>query len=309
MLRADGSVVAWGASTVGQLNVPFQPGKLVAISATVKHTLALREDGSTITWGSPMYAPLAFFIPNSAKSNMVSVVASWTHSLALKADRTPVAWGGSTYGQTTIPVGLSNITTIVSADTFNVALAPNVQPQATNFAVTTSLNTDVVIKLPIWDPNGDNLTVRIPTLPTAGSLYQCVAGTRGALINTPNTLVTDPLQRIIFVPASGETGAPYNSFGYVGNDGELDSVTAAVTVNVHPPFSLTVSSAGGGAVTNSFPLSFNGFSNLTYRVWASTNLTSWSVLGSATQVNVGVFQFDDFGRTNFSKRFYRVTTP
>ena len=56
-------------------------------------------------------------------------------------------------------------------------------------------------------------------------------------------------------------------------------------------------------------LSFSGVTNLTYRVWASTNLGNWQVLGSPTQVQPGQFVYADAGALGNARRFYRVSLP
>ena len=56
-------------------------------------------------------------------------------------------------------------------------------------------------------------------------------------------------------------------------------------------------------------LSFTGATNLTYRVWASTNLGDWQVLGSPTQVQPGQFVFADVAAIGNARRFYRVSLP
>jgi len=67
---------------------------------------------------------------------------------------------------------------------------------------------------------------------------------------------------------------------------------------------LQLSMANGIAV-----LTFAGAANLTYRVWASTDLGDWQVLGSPTQVQTGRFVFADVGALNHAHRFYRVSSP
>jgi hypothetical protein len=56
-------------------------------------------------------------------------------------------------------------------------------------------------------------------------------------------------------------------------------------------------------------LTFTGSTNLTYRVWASTNLSDWQVLGAPTQVQPGRFVFADPGAIGNERRFYRVSLP
>lgn len=56
-------------------------------------------------------------------------------------------------------------------------------------------------------------------------------------------------------------------------------------------------------------LTFTGGSNLTYRVWASTDLRNWSVVGTPTQVEPGLFTWADVGVKGNPRRFFRVSLP
>jgi hypothetical protein len=59
----------------------------------------------------------------------------------------------------------------------------------------------------------------------------------------------------------------------------------------------------------SMVLSFNGQFDSSYRVWASTNLLDWSVLGTASQAPPGAFSYEDTGASGHPLRFYRVSSP
>jgi hypothetical protein len=113
---------------------------------------------------------------------------------------------------------------------------------------------------------------------------------------------------VIFAPGSNLPGWPYTTFTFIANDGEADSAPATLTVNLIPApvidlTSLTLGSNGG------FSFTFSGFTNATYRVWTSTNLSTWSALGAATSSPSGFFGFTDTTATNGPQRFYRVTSP
>ena len=56
-------------------------------------------------------------------------------------------------------------------------------------------------------------------------------------------------------------------------------------------------------------LTFNGATNLAYRVWTSTNFGNWQVLGVPTEVQPGRFMFADVGALANGRRFYRVSLP
>ena len=115
-LKSDGTVVAWGDNSSGQLGdgtttnhttpvaVPGLTG-VVAIAA-YSHSLALKSDGTVVAWGgnysgqlgdgttSSRYNPLA--VPGLTG---VVAVAAAGHSLVLKSDGTVVAWGSNYAGQ------------------------------------------------------------------------------------------------------------------------------------------------------------------------------------------------------------------
>jgi hypothetical protein len=66
------------------------------------------------------------------------------------------------------------------------------------------------------------------------------------------------------------------------------------------------------ALVNSVQLQATGWSNLTYRIQAATNLnpvTTWTNLGTATANNAGVFSFTDTNAPHFPQRFYRAALP
>ena len=58
-----------------------------------------------------------------------------------------------------------------------------------------------------------------------------------------------------------------------------------------------------------YGLNFIGQSNASYRVWASTNLTNWELLGTANVTSNGWFQFLDFDSARWPQRFYRAGAP
>jgi len=90
-LKADGTVLAWGAS--GFTNVPAGLSNVVAIAAGGGQSLALKEDGSLIAWGFP-HTSATTNIP-AGLTNIVAIAAGNTGNLAIKADGT--AWGSGNF--------------------------------------------------------------------------------------------------------------------------------------------------------------------------------------------------------------------
>ena len=56
-------------------------------------------------------------------------------------------------------------------------------------------------------------------------------------------------------------------------------------------------------------LQFSGLSNLSYTIQISSNLINWEMLGTATDIGNGQYQFEDTNTANFKKRFYRTAGP
>src|SRR3954467_12536307 len=50
-LKADGTVVSWGQNTYGQTNTPAGLGNVVAVDGGEYHSVALKADGTVVAWG------------------------------------------------------------------------------------------------------------------------------------------------------------------------------------------------------------------------------------------------------------------
>jgi Regulator of chromosome condensation (RCC1) repeat len=80
-LKSDGTVVAWGNNSLGQLNVPAGLTGVVDIAAGSGHSLALKGDGTVVAWGNNFDGQSN--VP-AGLTNVVDVDAGDFHSLALK---------------------------------------------------------------------------------------------------------------------------------------------------------------------------------------------------------------------------------
>ena len=78
VLKADGSVVAWGVNYVGVTNVPANLGPAIAIAANAYFSLAVKADGSVVGWGDGSYGVTN--IPPGATHDVVSVAAGGYHA-------------------------------------------------------------------------------------------------------------------------------------------------------------------------------------------------------------------------------------
>ena len=299
-LRDNGTVFARGGNDAGQANVPVDLTDVVAIAGGWQFSLALKANGTVVEWGSST-APFGL-------SNVVAIASGDTAWLALKDNGSVTSYGSSVYGPLTQPVGLSNGVAVAIGDQPCLALAPNVPPQTSSLSITSAINVDCVLTLKCSEPNGDPVTYRITSLPANGSLFQFEPDGRGSAITTANTPVTDSLGRVLFAPEPDAQGLPYTTFNFLASDGEADSSEATFTVSILPR-PLLAASAAAAATNGPFSLNFAGISNAAYSVWASTNLSNWSRLGSAAQPTPGQFLYNDITTATKPKQFYRVTSP
>jgi alpha-tubulin suppressor-like RCC1 family protein len=157
-LRADGTVVAWGANYYGQSTVPAGLGNVVAVSAYGEESLALRADGTVVAWGDSV--PVAGGLTDVAElsggtregaalradgsvlawpendapsdlANVVDVAAGGSHNLALRADGTVVAFpngyvnGFPDAGQRQVPTDLTNAVAVAAGGYHSLALRAN----------------------------------------------------------------------------------------------------------------------------------------------------------------------------------------
>jgi hypothetical protein len=89
----------------------------------------------------------------------------------------------------------------------------------------------------------------------------------------------------------------------------IPSTSSIANVSVPVPVAVNLSSAaklGDG----SFRFSFTNSSGAMFSVLASTNLnlplSNWTILGGATEISAGQFQFTNPQATNSGQRFYRI---
>jgi alpha-tubulin suppressor-like RCC1 family protein len=86
-LRSDGSIVSWGFKGYGLPKVP-DGNNFIAIAAGYWHSLALKSDGSIVGWGYGSLGPPT--VPEG--NNFTAISAGYYHSLALKSDGSIIAW-------------------------------------------------------------------------------------------------------------------------------------------------------------------------------------------------------------------------
>ena len=99
-LRKDGSIVSWGQEGGGLDRPP--PGRdFVAIAAGLNLGLALKSDGSVVAWGPDFFGQLR--VPPG--HDFVAIAGGNNFAIAQRSDGSIVAWGDDSSGITPRPPG------------------------------------------------------------------------------------------------------------------------------------------------------------------------------------------------------------
>jgi uncharacterized delta-60 repeat protein len=116
---AQSNVVGWGWNVYGATTVPAGLTNAVAIAGGTWHSLALRTDGTAVTWGGYLgdmsYGTVGL-------TNVAAIAAGGFHCLALRADGTVTAWGWNDYGQINVPAGLTSVVAMAGGGYHSLAL-------------------------------------------------------------------------------------------------------------------------------------------------------------------------------------------
>ncbi len=122
-LKRDGTLVTWGENYI-----PAGLTNIAAIAAASFTSLALKNDGTVVGWDSekslPQYGQLCEVW---GLSNVVAVAIGETYQgtrdVALKKNGTVAHWGSeSIYNDATPPIGLSNVVAIAAGSSHTLAL-------------------------------------------------------------------------------------------------------------------------------------------------------------------------------------------
>jgi alpha-tubulin suppressor-like RCC1 family protein len=108
-LKNDGSFVSWGTGVFGLSNVPRDLAAPVAVAAGSEFAVALERQGTVKAWGS-------INVP-AGLGSVTSIAAGGSHVLALLADGTMRGWG-----TLVPPEGLAGVRSIVAGGMHDLAL-------------------------------------------------------------------------------------------------------------------------------------------------------------------------------------------
>ena len=103
--RSRGCLISWGADTMARCEDGTRPQvsgtpegeEYVAVSAGLWFSLALKNDGTLVAWGSDQPAPVVKTTPKEGAFQ--SIACGGFHAVALDEEGGVVCWGGKQRGQ------------------------------------------------------------------------------------------------------------------------------------------------------------------------------------------------------------------
>ncbi|PYR76158.1 MAG: hypothetical protein DMF87_18790 [Acidobacteria bacterium] len=271
-LKADGTLLAWGANTEGQLGLNNQIAQaapvavsglinVIAVAAGAASSMALKADGTVWTWGSahqigdgqntrrliPVQVP--------GLSDVIAIAAGDVADYVLKGDGTVWSWGDNTNGQIGDGTGGSGLFRLSPVPITALAGVVGIAGGAQHALAVIGSN----LSLRSWGLNtsgqiGDGTTGTQRYMPILVSALADVRSVNGA----GNRSIAALLDRTVKVWGSAVTatgagslvpiGAPGNPLGVQvsGNTNHLMSVTSAGTIST---WGLNTSSQLGDGTT------------------------------------------------------------
>jgi alpha-tubulin suppressor-like RCC1 family protein len=142
---ASGTVVAWGNSdygsyTTGETNVPPGLMNVVAVAAGRSHSVALKDDGTVVAWGTKNYIR----IPTETV-DCIAVAAGFRHTVALGSDGTLLGWGEQYQNELTFGASATNLIAVAAGNYLTLALTMEGNVLAWGAAVPPGLSNVVAI--------------------------------------------------------------------------------------------------------------------------------------------------------------------
>nr|QBK92455.1 MAG: regulator of chromosome condensation protein [Pithovirus LCPAC401] len=122
-LKEDGSLISWGYDFFKQVFDTPEEFDFIQVSAGNLHSVALREDGSLISWGDDREEQIS---DTPDDSDFIQVSAGGSFSVALREDKSLISWGRDTSHReiSDTPTNLDFIQ-VSAGDSHSVALREN----------------------------------------------------------------------------------------------------------------------------------------------------------------------------------------
>jgi alpha-tubulin suppressor-like RCC1 family protein/sugar lactone lactonase YvrE len=296
---SDGTLVAWGANSFGQLgdsttvnrNAPVAvvttgalSGKAVtAIATNTNHAMALCSDGTLAAWGNnnsghlgsggvtPSTVPVAV-VPGQRGSRTIAAIAAGAyHSLALSTDGVIFSWGNNNFGQLGILGGNTGLygAPMVAASNAGALIGKTVKSISAGFNCSYAICTDGT--LASW---GNNYAGVLGDTTTEHRYTPVLISTTGALADKAAVGITSASSTSMALVASTPSGTTPQTIAFspltnkmLGESPFL--LNASATSGLAPNFTVV---SGPASITGT-TLSITGTGIVTVRATQNGNLT------------------------------------
>ena len=201
-----------------------------------------------------------------------------------------------------------DIIVLTNTSTVQAVSKPSLGVVAANFWTTGTNSAGLILVnnkasvITLQDTNTLSIGISDPTHANNGTITVTLNQSASGVVSAdPEVTVIQLTPNIILSVDVGDS---------LGRAIQASFVSSPSAANSIPP---TINSLGMVGSSGQFRIQFTGNSNFTQTVLGTTNLTvplsAWPVLGVATQVASGVFEFTDLNATNSAQRFYRLRSP
>jgi hypothetical protein len=186
-LKTDGSLVSWGS-----VNDTPEGTDFAAVAAGLNHSIALKSDGSLVAWGTDNYGLIS---DTPTGTDFTAVSAYDTNSLALKADGSIVSWGRDNLGQVSDTPEGTGFSAVAAGKWHNIALKTDGSLVSWGSAITPPDGTDFVAvaagnySLAI-KTDGSLVTWGSITPPDGADFVAAAVGSVGLALKTDGSLVS-----------------------------------------------------------------------------------------------------------------------
>jgi len=210
-----------GLTSTGGTGGPFAPSNQVYVISNAGSATLTFSVVRSATWLTP--SPLSGSLGPGDSTTLTLRVNANANTLQ------PGTWL-ETVLLTNTTSGLGSTARFVS-----LTVATNQRPVTSSFGLSTPENTAITVTIPGSDPDGDPLRGNITFLPLSGRLFQTPDGAAfGAPITTNDTVVSNSLRKVIYLPATNTFGNGIGSIFYNVSDGRTNSAGGAVSIDVTP---------------------------------------------------------------------------
>ncbi|WP_160164593.1 hypothetical protein [Pedosphaera parvula] len=228
-LRADGTVSAWGLSSLGATSVPTGLSNVVAVAAGDNDSLALLNNSTVVAWGYNGYGQAN--VP-AGLTNVVAIASGNYFNLALRNDGSVAAWGDNANSQVSEAGSATGIKAI-AANSANTGYALGLKTDGT------------VVEWGLYQPAMPPGLTNVISIAVGGAHYLALRGDGTVLAwgdnSSGQTNVPTGLSNVVAVAAGGAYSVALKSDGTV-----LAWGTSTYGLNIAPLGLTNVTAISGG---------------------------------------------------------------